>query len=39
MAELKTKKTEERVGDFLKEIKDEQTRQACFEIAKAMKEA
>ena len=37
MAELKTKKTEASVEDFLNTIKDEQTRQDCFEIAKMMK--
>ena len=38
MAELKTKKTEASVEDFLNQIKDEQTRQDCFEIAKMMKQ-
>ncbi len=39
MAELKTKKTEASVEDFLNKIKDENTRQDCFEIAKMMKQA
>jgi hypothetical protein len=39
MAELKTKKTEASVDDFLKKIKDEGARQDCFEIAKMMKQA
>src|SRR5262245_39777219 len=39
MAELKTKKTEASVEDFLNKIKDEQTRQDCFEIARIMKQA
>lgn len=38
MAELKTKKTDASVEDFLNTIKDEQTRQDCFEIAKIMKQ-
>ena len=38
MAELKTKKTDASVEDFLNTIKDEQTRQDCFEIAKMMKQ-
>ena len=38
MAELKTKKTEASVEDFLNKIKDEDTRQDCFEIAKMMKQ-
>lgn len=38
MAELKTKQTEASVEDFLKEIKDEETRRDCFEIAKIMKQ-
>ena len=39
MAELKTKKTEASVEDFLNKIKDEDVRQDCFEIAKIMKQA
>ena len=39
MAELKTKQTEASVEDFLNTIKDEETRQDCFEIAKIMKQA
>ena len=39
MAELKTKKTEASVEDFLNKIKDEDTRRDCFEIAKIMKQA
>ncbi len=38
MAELKTKKTEASVEDFLNKIKDEEIRQDCFEIAKIMKQ-
>ena len=38
MAELKTKKTDASVEDFLNQIKDEQTRQDCFEIAKMMQQ-
>ncbi len=38
MAELKTKKTEASVDDFLNTIKDEETRRDCFEIAKIMKQ-
>lgn len=37
MAELKTKKTEASVEDFLNKIKDEDIRRDCFEIAKMMK--
>ena len=37
MAELKTKKTEASVEEFLNTIKDEGTRQDCFEIAKIIK--
>ena len=37
MAELKTKKTEASVEDFLNKIKDQDVRQDCFEIAKIMK--
>ena len=39
MAELKTKKTEAGVGDFLKGVKDEQVRRDCVEIIKMMKQA
>jgi len=39
MAELKTKKTEASVEDFLNKIKDQDVRQDCFEIAKFMKQA
>jgi hypothetical protein len=39
MAELKTKKTEASVEDFLNKIKDENNRRDCFEIAKIMKQA
>ncbi len=39
MAELKTKKTEASVEDFLNGIADEQTRNDCFEISKIMKKA
>ena len=38
MAELKTKKTEASVEDFLNKIKDQETRQDCFAIAKMMKQ-
>jgi hypothetical protein len=38
MAELKTKKTEASVEDFLNTIKDEQTRQDCLEISKIMRQ-
>ncbi len=38
MAELKTKQTEASVEDFLNTIKDEQTRNDCFEIVKIMKQ-
>lgn len=38
MAELKTKKTEASVDDFLNTIKDEGTRQDCFDIVKMMKQ-
>ena len=38
MAELKTKKTDASVEDFFNAIKDEQTRQDCFEISKMMKQ-
>ena len=36
MVELKTKQTKASVEDFLNKIKDEDTRQDCFEIAKIM---
>ncbi len=39
MAELKTKKTEASVDDFLNFIEDEQKRKDCFEIAKMMEKA
>ncbi|NOH02480.1 MAG: DUF1801 domain-containing protein [Chloroflexi bacterium] len=39
MAELKTKKTDASVEDFLNAIEDEQTRADCFEIAKMMRQA
>jgi hypothetical protein len=39
MAELKTKKTEASVEDFLNTIRDKDVRQDCFEIAKIMKQA
>ena len=39
MAELKTKKTEASVDDFLNGIPSEQTRKDCFEIVKFMKQA
>lgn len=39
MAELKTKKTEHSVEDFLNTIPDEQTRQDCFAIVKLMQKA
>jgi hypothetical protein len=39
MAELKTKKTEASVEDFLNGIKDEQIRNDCFEISKLMEKA
>ncbi len=39
MAELKTKKNEASVDDFLNGIQDEQTRADCFEIVKIMKQA
>ncbi|MEK6752319.1 MAG: DUF1801 domain-containing protein [Chloroflexota bacterium] len=39
MAELKTKKTEASVEDFLNAIQDEQTRNDCFDILKMMKQA
>ncbi len=38
MAELKTKKTEASVDDFLQTVRDESTRQDCFEIVKLMKQ-
>ena len=39
MAELKTKKTEASVEDFLSTVTDEGTRKDCFEIVKIMKQA
>jgi len=39
MAELKTKLTDASVADFLDTIKDEQTRQDCWEIAEMMQKA
>lgn len=39
MAELKTKKTEQSVEEFLNAIADEQTRQDCFDIVKLMQKA
>jgi hypothetical protein len=39
MAELKTKKTEASVEDFLNGVTDEEKRQDCFEIVKMMKQA
>ena len=39
MAELKTKKTEASVEDFLNGLSSEQTRKDCFEIVKIMKQA
>jgi len=39
MAELKTKKTEASVEDFLNGLPSEQTRVDCFEIVKIMKQA
>ena len=39
MAELKTKKTEVSVDDFLQAVKDEGTRQDCLEIVKLLKQA
>lgn len=39
MAELKTKKTEASVEDFLNGVKDEQVRDDCFQIVKLMKQA
>ena len=39
MAELKTKKTEASVEDFLNNIKDEQERKDCFEIVRMMRRA
>ena len=38
MAELKTKKNEASVADFINAIKDERTRADCFEILKMMKQ-
>jgi len=39
MAELKTKRTDASVADFLDTITDEQTRQDCWEIAEMMQKA
>ena len=39
MVELKTKKTEASVDDFLNGLPSEQTRTDCFEITKIMKQA
>ena len=39
MAELKTKKTEASVDDFLGRLPSEETRKDCLEIAKIMKQA
>ena len=39
MAELKTKETDASVEAFLNEIKNEETRQDCFEIARLMQQA
>lgn len=39
MAELKTKKTEASVEDFLNGVKDEATKKDCLEIVKLMKQA
>jgi hypothetical protein len=39
MAELKTKKTEASVDDFLNKITEEETRRDCFEIVKMMKQS
>ena len=39
MAELKTKKTEASVDDFLNGVKDEATKKDCLEIVKLMKQA
>lgn len=39
MAEMKTKKTEATVDDFLGSIKEEEIRNDCFEIVKIMKQA
>ena len=39
MAELKTKKTEASVEDFLSTVTDEGTRKDCLEIVKLMKQA
>ena len=38
MAELKTKKTDASVDDFLNELPAEQTRKDCFEIVRIMKQ-
>jgi hypothetical protein len=39
VAELKTKKTEQSVNDFLNKIADAQRREDCFALAKLMEEA
>jgi hypothetical protein len=39
VAELKTKKTEASVEDFINKITDEEMRRDCFEITKMMKQA
>ena len=39
MAELKTKKNEASVSDFIDSIKDEQARKDCLELLKMMKQA
>ena len=39
MAELKTKKTEASVDDFLNGVKNEATKKDCLEIVKLMKQA
>jgi hypothetical protein len=39
MAELKTKKTDASVEDFLNGLPNEHTKQDCFEIARIMKQA
>jgi hypothetical protein len=38
MADLKTKRTDASVEEFLNKIKDEETRRDCFEVAKIMKQ-
>ncbi len=39
MAEMKTRKNDASVEDFLNKIKDEERRKDCFEIVKIMKQA